>query len=198
MDSSAKWTLLNGSEKWSKGALFQGQRLLSTHQEIKQIESRLLFVPNPKLEDIAYVQELSDIEKCEEEFFVYALHNAIFFLQKTSDLFSGFRTIVDEIENVNGKGIVKDVRDMRVHVDDYSKKKGREQERFICKSPDGLFSADATSSFIFQNACQNDYLIGGRINVQKSIQVLQKLVPIIIDKCKEQIRLLDEEEDLTT
>jgi len=194
--TESQLTFLNGSTLWSKGALFQGKRLLSTLEQSNKLDLLIFEQPqNYQLyqEQIKQINEIKDILRYEEDFFILALHNTIFFLSHAANTFAGFRKIVDEIENVNGKGQVKDVRDMRVHIDEYSKGKGgvnKDNARFIYESPDDLYPAgpfadhlfigDATTSMIFSDA----YLIGDRINVQKTLKIIDKLLPDIIKKCK--------------
>jgi len=137
--------------------------------------------------------ELKDICSYEEDYFILALYNSIFYLFKASRTLAGFTAFYEEIENVNGAGRIKDVRDMRVHIDEYLKGKGgkekKDNARFVYESPDELypaqpfaghlFTGDASSTIIFDGA----YLIGGRINVQDTIIVLERLLPDIIKKC---------------
>ena len=194
---------LHNSKLWAKGAIFQGKRLLLTSEQSRHLLN-LIFSSRDSEEqgDWRFYQEqhseISDICRYEDDFFVLALYNTIFYLSKVADTFAEFKIIVDEIEAVNGEGQIKDIRDMRVHINEYIKGKGFAKERFIYESPEDLypvkkqnvigtntfencehmFASDATGTIILPDA----YLIGGRINVQKTIAVLEKLLPDIIQK----------------
>ena len=190
--TEVQWTVLNGSKLWSKGALFQGNRLISVLAQMENIHSKITTDPNNFFLYADQLKELNDLLKYEEEFFVLALYNTVFFLSHAANTFAGFRKVVDEIESVNGVGYIKDVRDMRVHIDEYSKGKGgknKDNARFVYESPDELypakpfadhlFAADATSTIILPDA----YLIGGRINLQKTMLTLERLLPDITQNC---------------
>ena len=154
---------LSDSARWVKGAIFQGERLLS----------------------YTNAQYDMEIHKCEEDFFVFALDRAIFMLKQTAKANPEFSVFVSEIERKIGSDIVKDVRDMRTHIDEYAKGTGRHQDKFLHKSenvssPDGnifigTVVADVTSTIVFEDR----YLIGGRLNVQEAIKVLREVYPSV-------------------
>ena len=185
-----QWIALDGSENWAKCTIFQGDRLLAVIAE----QNRLNMIINENQENIFDFMEqlkvMMTVTKWEEEFFLFALDRAIFSLKEAAKFYPEFQAFVTNIETAIGPKHVKDVRDMRTHIDAYSKGKGKEQDRFIYESPEELypvkplaehlFAADATSTIIFPNA----YLIGGRVNVQVALEVMNKLLPDIINSCQ--------------
>ena len=145
---------------WMEYSVFQGKRLLNAHKEKHRME------------------------RFEEEVFVFALDRAIFMLRISTYEYSEMQKFFDEIECTLGKGNVKDVRDMRTHIDDYLEGKGRNQNNFIfdAGSIDSVFEGlvrDITQTIITKDA----YIIGGKINVQKAIQVLEDILPQVERFC---------------
>jgi len=188
--TSEQWTYLHGTLLWSKGTIFQGERLLTTFNKSNELSTMLFERPDRFAIYSKQSRELQDIVRYEEDFFVYSLHRAIFFIFKASHSFAGFKNIYDKVESIIGEGHAKDIRDMRVHIDEYSKGKGDQPDRFVYESPEELypvkpfaetlFVADASSTIVFPDA----YLIGGRINVQNAIMVFEDLLPSIREKCE--------------
>jgi hypothetical protein len=175
---------LSGVITWMNAVLVQGQRVLTSHKELfefKKPESLLLSHHEFPKEQLI---KLEDRCRYEEEFFVYAFHRVIFFLNKVSNIFSGFRQIYDQIENINGYGKIKDIRDMRVHMDEYAKGKGKNQKNFICnfisESEFINWDVDAFTTIIKQDT----NFIGGRINVRESIKVIEELLPTVMKLCE--------------
>jgi hypothetical protein len=158
---------LSNSVRWVKGAIFQGERLLYSRNSRNNIE----------------------LHKCEEDYFVFALDRAIFMLKHTSKIYPEFIVYVNEIENRIGPGLVKDMRDMLTHIDEYAKGGGRHPDKYMhtsknVSSPDGnvligTLTSDVTSTIVFSDR----YLIGGRLNVQEAIRVLQEVFPSIESLC---------------
>jgi len=191
--TDAEWYFLYHGLLWSKGVLFQGRRLLQTDSQTSQLNDLVLEEPQHSYLYAEQIKVLDDIRRYEEEFFVHALYNAWFFLSRASNTISGFKAFVERIESINGTGMIKDMRDMRAHIDEYIKGAGRFKERFCYVSPDDLypakpfgehlFEADVTGTIVFPDA----YIIGGRINVNKTIQVLEELLPDIIKRCDQNL-----------
>jgi len=190
--SDEQWMFINGIMLWAKGVLLQGEHLLSIHEHISNtftnIEKDDVFSNYPH-----NYKELSDTQRREEDYFILALYNTIYYLLHASHSLAGFKVFYDDLEAVNGVGHIKDIRDMRVHIDEYIKGRGGKQKnnaRYVYESPNDiypsepfanhLFVADASSTIVFSDA----YLIGGRVNVQKTINKLNELLPKIIKLCE--------------
>lgn len=191
--TDAQWMFVYNSMLWIKGALFQGNRLLSASEQSNNFNLKISENHQDFYTFHKESMELQEICRYEEDFFTLSLYNSIFFLSKAANTLTGFREFYDEIENVNGNGQIKDVRDMRVHVDEYLKGKGgknkdnarfiyesREEQFPVAPSAQHLFAADATSTIVIDG----EYLIGGRINVNKTLAALEKLLPDIVKLCR--------------
>ena len=192
--TDAQLMFLYSSLLWSKGSYYQGKRLLAVMEENNRLYSITADNPDKFNLHANSINELTNIQKYEEDFFILALYNMFFYLNSVSDTLSGFRRIVDDLEKVNGIGQIKDVRDMRVHIDDYIKGKGKAKERFVYESDDELFPSkpfaehlyevDATSTIIMPGA----YMIGGRINFQKTLTAIEDLLPVIMKTYEKHMR----------
>ena len=165
--SDDKIRFLSDCARWVKGTIFQGERLLCV-----------------------LIQRDIDIYKCEEDFFVFALDRAVFMLKQLTKSDSDFKIFIDEIDNAVGLDNIKDVRDMITHIDEYAKGKGRNQKRFVHEvneKPTAFqntkIMTDATSTISFVGEKQENSLIGGRLNIQKSIAVMKKIYPSIESLC---------------
>jgi hypothetical protein len=188
----SEWLTLHNSIKWINGAIFQGDRLLNISNKINDLYASIRETENNSNSNFLIMQKIKSLnEECkiEEEFFLFAIDRAIFSLKEATKCYSEFSSFLTEIENALGAGNVKDVRDMRTHIDKYAKGKGNVQDRFIYKSSDDLypskpfadhlFAADATSTIVLDGV----YLIGGRVNVQIAMETLKKIQPSIQEAC---------------
>lgn len=145
---------------WMGYSIFQGNRLLNAHKEKHRMA------------------------RFEEEVFVFTLDRAIFMLKISTYEYSEMQNFLDKVECAIGKGNVKDVRDMRTHIDDYLEGKGRKQNNFIFEagSIDSVFEGlafDVTTTVITKDA----YIIGGKINVQNAIKILEEVLPQVERFC---------------
>lgn len=177
-------TFLGGLIIWLKAALSQGQRLLSAYTALMEFSKPgSLFLSHQEFPKEQLI-ELTDRYSYEEDFFVFAFDRAIFFLKKASESFSQFKILLDQIENVNGSEQVKDIRDMRVHIDNYLAGKGKNQSRFlyniILESESYESDVDAFTSV----ATRDTVLIGGRIDVRKSLQAIEELLSRVMSECE--------------
>jgi len=162
----------NNCVDFLQGTIFQGNRLLDS------IKSRR--------------DSFFNLTKLEEEFFVFALDRTIFYMKMIKNI-PEIVNILKKIDNTIGLEAIKDIRDMRTHVDEYKKGKGRVKERFFAtpeNTPPLLKnkpSIDATSSIMI-----NDwYLIGGRVDFYKTMEVLQEILPFVEKVCQaEKMKLL--------
>jgi len=148
------------------GALYQGKRLLAA------LESN--------------TRDSHDLVKLEEEFFVFALDRAIFYLKEICKSHPGLcEHFLKRVDEEIGLDAIKDVRDMRTHSNNYTtgtgKNKGKCEEKFFA-APQNLpikATVDATSSIMINNL----YLIGGRVDFHKTMQLLETISPEIEKTC---------------
>ena len=187
--SGKQYYFLKEALKWVKGAIFQGERLLQEHIrfcEADDMYNELVVkywgsVMEPPLPD-------KNIEDFERTFFSLALYSALFYLVKSSksrllnkitvDGFIEIKEIQDfaiELDQFNGAGHIKDIRDMAfAHIDEYIVEgKGNHPEKFKYRNEALSYEADATSTIVIGD----QYMIGGRIDVCKTILKLQELLP---------------------
>jgi len=145
---------------WLGYSIFQGNRLLNAFKEKHKMA------------------------RFEEEVFVFALDRAIFMLKISTYEYSEMQIFLDKVEYALGKGNVKDVRDMRTHIDAYLEGKGKNQNNFIFEAGsivsvfEGLV-LDVTTTIVTDDS----YIIGGKINVQKAIQVMEEILPQVERFC---------------
>ena len=145
---------------WIEYSIFQGKRLLSAHAD------------------------KSKMERFEEEVFVYSLDRAIFMLKISTYEYSEMQKFLDKVENTLGEGNAKDLRDMRTHINDYLEGNGRKQSKFLFEAGnvhpvfEGLVY-DVTRTIVTEDA----YIIGGKVNVQKAILVLEEILPQVVRFC---------------
>ncbi|MBB3256846.1 hypothetical protein F4827_001692 [Paraburkholderia bannensis] len=101
-----------------------------------------------------------DESRINEHFFVISimkLSNWCDVLQALDDRFSEPCKIISDVVTED----VKNVRDMREHDDEYLQGSGRRKDKFMFQAED--FSSDASATI----ARDGEYLIGGRVHVQK-------------------------------
>lgn len=160
---------LSSSKQWLHAIIMQGQRLLDMHKKSsKALESHL----NMKI-----FHELLEEQRIEEYFFIIAVDKAGKWLKETSNLYPQFKAYSTEFDNKTP--LAKEIRDMREHEIDYIKGKGWQQDKFISDvglNP-GEIAADATSTII----SENEYLIGGRLNVQQAVNHSFEIYPAIVN-----------------
>jgi len=160
-----------------KGTIFQGNRLLES--------------------STSKSDDMFDLLKLEEEFFVFALERVKFYMDMLKDI-PEVADIFKQLDDAVGHEAIKDTRDMRTHADEYigksrKREKGQAQARFftipedaptILKSKPAI---DATSSIRI-----NDwYLIGGKINFFKTMEFLKKVLPSVEKVCQvEKMKIL--------
>jgi hypothetical protein len=158
---------INRCVMFFKGTIFQGERLLeSLESRNHDFRKRMIL---------------------EEEFFVFALDRAIFHIKMIESI-PEFKDIIKQIDTAIGCDSIKDTRDMRTHFNNYQKKDthARKQSSFFV-TPDissSQFpynpSIDATSSIMVGD----NYLIGGRIDFHKTMELLKKLLPNVKELCQ--------------
>ena len=159
-----KFFLLSNVELWLMGVIHQGNRLLSidigtlTHGQTDH--------------SFEAIFEMNSIRLIEEYFFIISVNKALEWLKESKKYVKGMKEIADKFENEIP--YIKEVRNMREHEIEYFKGKGRKQKNFV-RSVDGsrAIVSDATSTIVNED----EYLIGGRLNVQKAISVAKEIYP---------------------
>ncbi|GHU69082.1 hypothetical protein FACS189450_01260 [Spirochaetia bacterium] len=186
-------SILHGISNWTKGTIFQGNRLLNILNEENAI---LIRMGNDILNAHNELGSISEILRWEEDFFIYSIDRAIFFLKQGNKFYPEFTAYISKIESELGQGVVKDLRDMRTHIDAYFKGKGKSQKRFMFETNSpvqnigGKIISSATSTISYPN--MNMHLIGGRLNVQKAVKIFCELKNDIINTCEKYTREMHE------
>ena len=124
----------------------------------------------------------NDLLKCEEDYFIYALDKVNIMLKCTKKYYQEFDDIINKINTHIGSRIITDMRDMRFHSNEFlnhEKIKGRNKKRYISKPSFRGWRLNAAATLI----CEEGYLIGGRLNVQQSINLLEELLPSVKTLC---------------
>jgi len=113
--------------------------------------------------------------RVEEHFFVIALGKAMDWLSELKQLKPATAPRIDAFLQSLPHAV--DVRNMREHDIEYFKGKGRNQERFMHSHTDStgqvLGEADASSTAVYGD----EYMIGGRLNVRRTIELCEALMP---------------------
>ena len=149
---------VNDAIKWMEYAIFQGKRTISANND-KKDRSRIYYF--------------------EKDVFVFTLNKAIYMLKISTREYSEMQKFLDIIENALGKGKVEILNDMLTHIDAYLEDSGKYQNEFVYDegSIDSAFNGlvcDATHTTITKDG---SILIGGKINVQESIRILEEVLP---------------------
>lgn len=162
---------------WTKSVIHQGGRILKNDLYEKTVIDCLHDSPN-------FFDKLPDryINSMDEHFFIIALYKSITYLRKVKKikvLKNDVKEILKKIDSEIGIEDITNIRHMKEHDDEYILGKGNRQDSFITESDD--FVADATSTIINQGS----HLIGGKINVEKTIEVYRNIlssVELIFEK----------------
>ncbi|MEC4813630.1 MAG: hypothetical protein SAK29_10230 [Scytonema sp. PMC 1069.18] len=156
-----KWFIAAASKQWLKAVVKQGERLLETHRNMNS----LIFSSTT-----SHLEELRDLQewiRVEEHFFAIAIGKALAWLDELGKIEPLCQQHIDDF--LKKIPHAKDIRNMREHDVEYLQGKGRKQKNFTLDFNlyDGKASgsADASSTIVFNN----DYLIGGRLNVAETI-----------------------------
>jgi hypothetical protein len=165
----------SNAEQWVGAIVKQGHRLLNT----KTTQSPMELDQKKSAEPI---EDLKNWVRTEEHFFIIAVGKAMDWLEElksanTSDLLH----IDDFFKKLPN---AREMRNMREHDNEYLRGKGHKQKNFHQEvkvkvkgiSGGGRISADATATVIIGN----DYLLGGRLNVQETIMAAEQLQKILM------------------
>ena len=154
-----KFMALEGLIQWIVGAINQGKtleaaRLKMIHNELTDHQSRRLFFAQLR---------------CDQHYFSIAAHQVLEHLDwvKRSGL---CRNIDFSILKEFSSGDIKDLRDMREHVIEYFKGKGKNKSRWVINHPE--FRGDASG--VVGN------LIGGRLDWVRFAAAAAKLLPELL------------------
>ena len=120
--------------------------------------------------------------KMEEEFFVYAVSRAVFLIGIVGKEHPEYLDLLNQIDKAVGLKSIKDLRDMRTHIDAYEAGTGRNQSDFMHSYVPQISCAPTATIILGEN-----YLIGGRLNAMPTILLFKSLLPKII-KLENQIR----------
>lgn len=163
-----EWYFLNSAKIWLRGIMHQGQRLLTNQQQMRDAMRAITSVTLMQHQNYL---ALNDLRIVEEHFFVNSVSKAIDWLKEVKKFRKDLSMHIDEF--IHDFPEAKDLRNMREHDVDYFKGEGKAQDRFVKDLSDA--TVDGSASF----SDKNGYLVGGRLNVQKTIKAAQKLYPKI-------------------
>lgn len=155
---------------WTKSVIHQGNRVLNNNL-LNEITMELLNT-NPEL-NINIPEKY--ISYMDDHFFIIALSKTIVYfrkIKKIRELKNDVKEILNKIDKEIGIENIINIRNMKEHDDEYVLGKGNKQDDFITDS--GVFAADATSTIIIQGKA---YLIGGKIDVKKTIEIYKNILP---------------------
>jgi hypothetical protein len=173
---------LRYSREWVASSIFQGERLTAL------LTAQLAAGPDPTKwtpeEWSAFnranrLGEDQIVEDLEGFFFVCALARARGWL-KLAAAWHPIEAAVNAF--LDATPHVVDVRDMRVHEDEYLGGGGRNAARYEIPITSGM-TATAHSIVVRGN---DEYLIGGRVDLARTLGALRRLEPVLVDARKQQ------------
>lgn len=156
------------SKIWSNAVLEEAKEILELHE--KQSELLEIIRDNPGTIN-KQVHELRNRARAKEYFLIMALNKAKDWIEFGIDYNSKFDDHLKYIDNQ--LPYIRDIRNMREHEIKYYQGGGHKQKDFIIKN--GHSMSDATSTRVDERG----YTIGGRINVQHTIEVFKSILPFI-------------------
>lgn len=161
---------------WSAGALRQGERLIA----LIESQSKYGNTPSEWTPDQAREQHEANalawdhlVEELEGDFFVHAVRQLLLWLEQARAHGALSAAEIDAFENDTPH--VKDLRDMRAHEDEYLAGVGRRQAAY--EHPFG--SLEVSAHGIAVGGADDDYSIGGRLSVPKTLASLRRLVTAV-------------------
>ena len=164
------WLALDCARLWVRSIVFQGDRLLHAHNSLNSS-------PVVGSAGLQKFREQMDRRLMEEQFFLDAVGKALRWVKVAKMRKPSLGQDVDRfLQQLPEAG---DVRNMREHDDAYFQGHGNKQAKFVKTAPIGKqqisVTVDASSTIVWDG----DYLIGGRLNVQKAIEAARALFPCI-------------------
>lgn len=181
---SAKMYVVKNTMGWCAMALEQGNATLETSREWMSPEHS--WGANVIIPPMLRIHML-------EDFFVYSVSQMLGWGKKIEDDDMGqFTELINKIQTLAADRNFTDIRNMRVHYDDYYEGAGRNQSRFVHENRMG--SVDASSTIVLGD---DQYMIGGRLNLHDTMikceALLTDLTELMNDITK-QMRILMEME----
>ena len=168
--------VIDTSRIWLLGVVYQGERLLRNHEDLLALLSRLA-AGSIDADGRAKFKYLNELRIVEEHFFVIAVGKAMQWLALARPIDPELKTSIDRFQQEVPDS--KDIRNMREHDDAYFEGRGHAQSRFVhvLGTPENPNSTatDGTSTVIRTG----EYLLGGRLCVQKAISGAQRLLPAV-------------------
>lgn len=146
---------------WLKGILIEGHRLLEHEKIIKEV------TPS----SIESVNDLHDKRMVFEYTFTMVVSQAMASLREVKKLKEVKNSKKNAIEVFLSNVNLGDIRDMREHYWEYFKQEGKKQNSFVRQVRKGIFM-DASSTIVDGDR----YLIGGHLDVRKTIDQSEKLL----------------------
>jgi transcriptional regulator with XRE-family HTH domain len=165
------WYCVANAKQWIKAVIFQGRRLLQTHDSGAGKFARL--TEEGKLQQIqAEFEQAMEIERIEQYFFIIAVNKAREWLNESAKALPELQPVAKGFNDALPD--VKDLRDMREHEIGYFKGDGWKQSEFFRQRRSTL--ADATATIVNED----DYCIGNRLSVLQAIVVAEQVYPAVV------------------
>lgn len=166
--SDQEWYSLNSAKIWLLGITHQGCRLLENQ---KQQQDAMQSITSEIVMNSQQLLLLNDLRIVEEHLFITSVSKAIDWLVEVQKIKPELKLDIDIF--LQSLPEAKDLRNMREHDIDYSKGQGRAQGRYVKTLGNIKIAGSASMSY------KNNYLVGGRLNVQRTMKAAQKLFPKI-------------------
>lgn len=152
------------SKMWIKAVIIESEEILRIHNQTTRLFKDLFNSPREEMD------HYSDLRSIHEYYLIIALNKAREWIVEASkhdnDLLETLKEIDCQLPSI------RDVRNMREHEIEYFYNKGNKQKSFIKPvDTEGNIIADATSTVVTSEG----YFVGGRINVQKSLDLFRLL-----------------------
>lgn len=175
---------LDNVRRWCKFVIIQGQNILDLSNEMKVLFEKMRCFDNFHCSDKNRMDDVSDLSRIEEYFFVISLNKAREWLIEGKQYIQEFEEMIANIDKE--LPFIKEVRNMREHEIEYYKSKGIKQKNFIRPLGEpGYAISDATSTIVDESG----YFVGGRISVQVSIRLFNELHEKILIIQQKQIEI---------
>lgn len=173
--SVTQTTAIINAQQWVKAVERKGRELIELNKE----SFRMREIPPMK------TKEFYEFLRVEEHFFVVAFNKATRWLWIAGRFDKELQKEKNKIRSEFPHAV--NVRNMREHDDEYLNGRGKKQDQFIVADTISVneeeisFELDATSTISTNDA----YLLGGRLDVYKAIEVFAPLYELLQDKLEE-------------
>ncbi|WBL16459.1 hypothetical protein [Sutcliffiella sp. NC1] len=167
-----KFLSLYETKKWVKAVIESSNEILDLNHKQQQLLDEYFRLQRFDLKQ--RMDEIRELEGIQQYYFIIALNKFRDWLEEAVEHYKDLKKIKSLIDHEIP--YIRDVRNMREHEIEYFKKKGRKQEKFFHENDSSI--SDATSVIV----TDGNYLVGGRISVQKALKLFDELYPFFEQK----------------